>query len=100
MVGDVRFRIEPRDVPREAVARRLGLTLARFDASLPNLTARGFPVPDPDTGNFDLQAIDAWSIIARHARIRLRIMASMKKVTDISWIVVKKRTASFQFVSK
>jgi hypothetical protein len=27
---------------------------------LPRLLARGFPEPDPDTGNFGLEAIDQW----------------------------------------
>jgi hypothetical protein len=55
-----RFRIEPRDVPLEAAARRLGKTRAEIEAVLPNLIARGFPQPDPTTGNFDLAAIDRW----------------------------------------
>jgi hypothetical protein len=56
----MRFRVEPRDVPPEIAARRLGKTLSEFEAILPNLFARGFPKPDPDTGNFDLDAIDEW----------------------------------------
>ena len=69
LVGaSLRFRVQPRDVPREAVARRLGLTLARFDVSFANLVARGFPAPDPDTGNFDLQAVDRWCD-ARHPHL-------------------------------
>lgn len=56
----MRFRVEPGDVPPEVAARRLGQTLAAFAATLPSLTARGFPRPDPDTGNYDLDAIDAW----------------------------------------
>lgn len=56
----MRFRVEPGDVPAEVAARRLGMSLADFNVHLPNLIARGFPQPDPDTGNFDLDAIDAW----------------------------------------
>jgi len=56
----MRFRVDPRDVPAEQAARRLGKTLADFTAALPNLIARGFPAADPDTGNYDLQAIDKW----------------------------------------
>ena len=56
----MRFRVEPRDVPAEYAAKRLGLALADFSAALPNLVLRGVPRPDPDTGNFDLDAIDAW----------------------------------------
>jgi hypothetical protein len=33
----MRFRIEPRDVPPEVTARRLGRTLAEFKAALPDL---------------------------------------------------------------
>jgi hypothetical protein len=36
------------------------LTLAQFDVAYANLIDRGFPAPDPDTGNFDLEAIDRW----------------------------------------
>jgi hypothetical protein len=56
----MRFRVEPRDVPAEMAARRLGMCLDVFKAKLPNLIARGFPPPDTDTGNFDLHAIDRW----------------------------------------
>jgi hypothetical protein len=63
-----RFRVDPRDVPPEAAAKRLGKTLADFMAALPNLIERGFPRPDPDTGNFDLYAIDRWCD-ARHAHL-------------------------------
>jgi hypothetical protein len=56
----MRFRIEPRDVPLEVAARRLGKTRAEFEAALPDLLARGFPQADPTTGNFDLAAIDQW----------------------------------------
>ena len=64
----MRFRVDPRDVPAEIAARRLGKTLAEFTAVLPNLVARGFPAPDPDTGNFDLVAIDRWCD-ARHSHL-------------------------------
>ena len=68
MDGVKRFRIEPRDVPPKGAARRLGKTLAEFDAILPNLIARGFPKPDPDTSHFDLVAIDKWCD-ARHVHL-------------------------------
>lgn len=42
------------------VARVLGLTPAEFLQALPRLYSRGFPMPDPDTGRFDLDAVDAW----------------------------------------
>jgi len=60
MGQQMRFRVEPRDVPPEMAARRLGKTQSEFEAILPNLFARGFPKPDADTGNFDLDAIDEW----------------------------------------
>ena len=61
----MRFRVDPRDIPPEMAARRLGITLARFDEVKANLFARGFPKPDPDTGNYDGQAVDRWCD-ARH----------------------------------
>jgi hypothetical protein len=56
----MRFRIDPRDVPPEKAARRLGMSLEVFEKALPNLIGRGFPQADPDSGNFDLAAIDRW----------------------------------------
>lgn len=56
----LRFAIEPRDVPAQAAARRLGMSEAKFTEVLPLLVARGFPGPDETTGQFDLNAIDAW----------------------------------------
>lgn len=41
--------------------------MERFQELLPRLMARGFPPSDPDTGNYDLDAIDAWRA-ARHRR--------------------------------
>lgn len=64
----MRFRVEPRDVPGDVAARRLGKSRADFESALPNLVARGFPQPDPDTGNFDLTAIDRWCD-ARHPHL-------------------------------
>ena len=61
---ELRFRVEPGDVPAEKVARRLHLSEAKFCECLPRLLARGFPMPDPDTGMFDLEAVDRW----RHRR--------------------------------
>lgn len=67
MTRALRFNVEPRDVPPEKAARRLGLTLERFEGLLPQLLRRGFPPSDPDTGNYDLDAIDAWRS-SRHRR--------------------------------
>jgi hypothetical protein len=54
----IRFRVDPADVPPEKAARRLHLTLERFNELLPNLKRRGFPDPDQDTGMYDLDQID------------------------------------------
>jgi len=64
----VRFSIEPRDIPPDKAARRLGLDMDRFEELLPRLLSRGFPASDPDTGMYDLDAIDAWRK-ARHTRL-------------------------------
>lgn len=64
----MRFHVEPRDVSPDAAARRLGLTLAEFNAKLSNLIERGFPAADPDTGNYDLDAINRWQD-ARHPHL-------------------------------
>jgi hypothetical protein len=58
--AEIRFRVDPADVPADKAARRLHLTVERFKEVLPNLLARGFPAADPDTGMFDLEAIDQW----------------------------------------
>jgi hypothetical protein len=58
----------PRDIPAAEAGRRLGLDPPDFIAKLPNLTARGFPQPDPDTGLFDAVAIDRWCD-ARHPHL-------------------------------
>jgi hypothetical protein len=58
--SNVRFRIDPADIPPEKAARRLHISLDRFNEVLPRLLARGFPAPDQDTGNFGLEAIDQW----------------------------------------
>lgn len=60
MTNSVRYRVDPRDVSPDKAARRLGLTLAEFQTLLPRLLSRGFPPPDIDTGNFDLDEIDSW----------------------------------------
>lgn len=59
----MRFRLPPGgDVPPDVAARRLGLSLRQFIEALPRLRERRPPFPDadPDTGNYDLDAIDAW----------------------------------------
>jgi len=58
----MRFRIEPRDVPPELAARRLGLSLDEFREKLSALLQRGFPAPDETTGRYCLEAIDQWRL--------------------------------------
>lgn len=65
---EIRFRVDPGDVPAEKAARRLHLTLHVFEEVLPNLLLRGFPPADPDTKMFDLEAIDRWRRL-RHAQL-------------------------------
>lgn len=57
---DIRYRVDPGDVPPEKAARRLHLSIERFTELLPKLLDRGFPAPDPDTGMYGLEAIDLW----------------------------------------
>lgn len=61
----MRFHLPPGgDVPPIVAARRLGLSLEAFQQALhkpvDGLLARCFPGPDPTTGNYDLDAIEAW----------------------------------------
>lgn len=60
--------VAPGDVPAELAARRMGLDKASFETALPQLQRRGFPLPDPDTGLYDLDAIEAWRR-RRHAHL-------------------------------
>ena len=78
----MRFRIEPRDVPPEVAARRLGKTFAEFNAALPALVARGFPQADPTTGNFDLAAIDRWCD-ARHPHLFFGAAMQARDAKDV-----------------
>ena len=59
-MSGIRYAVSPGDVPPAKAARRLHLSEADFKAKLPELYKRGFPEPDPTTGMFDLDAIDAW----------------------------------------
>lgn len=56
----MRFRVQPRCVPKAVAARRLGITEAVFEDAEAKLRQSGFPGPDAVTGNYDLVAIDAW----------------------------------------
>jgi len=54
------YKIAPRDISPAKAARILGQTLTQFQAVRFRLQARGFPLPDLDTGNYDSKAIDVW----------------------------------------
>ena len=60
VASPIRHRIDPLDVPPAKAARRLHLTPAQFHDKLPELRSRGFPPPDPTTGNYYLPEIDRW----------------------------------------
>ncbi|MGU3385840.1 hypothetical protein ACLBYG_15125 [Methylobacterium sp. D53M] len=60
--AQVRFSVDPADIPPEKVARRLHLTLAQFVAVRTRLFMRGFPLPDIDTGMYCLEAVDRWRL--------------------------------------
>jgi hypothetical protein len=58
--AEIRFQVDPRDVPATKAARRLHLTEAEFEKKKVELFERGFPRPDPTTGMYDLVKIDQW----------------------------------------
>jgi hypothetical protein len=66
--NQIRFRVDPADVPEEKAARRLHLTAGQFRQKLPELLKRGFPPADPTTGMYDLDAVDLWRR-SRNARV-------------------------------
>lgn len=61
-------KIDVGDITPAEAGAQLGLTLAQFNHCLPNLLDRGFPPPDPTTGNYALDAISVWRR-ARHPRL-------------------------------
>jgi hypothetical protein len=83
--ADIRFRVDPADVPAEKAARRLHLTVQKFNELLPNLLKRGFPAADPDTGLFDLEAIDRWRR-NRHGLVSLDPVAQNSRPERKSWV--------------
>lgn len=57
----MRYKLPPGgDCPPTAAARRIWLSPEEFNEKLPVLLQRGFPRADPTTGNYDIDAIDAW----------------------------------------
>jgi len=72
-------------VPPSVAARRLGLSLTQFEDALPDLQKRQppFPSADPTTGNFDLDAIDAW----RQARYPHLFLTTPQTARDARTVV-------------
>lgn len=56
------------DVPPSLIALRLGLSLTDFSLRLAELEKRGFPTPDPTTGQYCIEAVDRWRL-RRHAKL-------------------------------
>lgn len=56
----LRFPVDPRMVPVEKVARRLGIGPAEFTEKRAQLEAAGFPAPEPILGTWCLDAVDRW----------------------------------------
>jgi len=80
--AQIRYRVDPGDVPPEKAARRLHLSPERFNELLPRLLARGFPPADPDTCMYDLEAIDAWRR-ARHRSTSLTDHAGTQQAAPV-----------------
>ena len=82
----MRFKLPPGgDCPPIAAARRIWLSLEEFNEQLPALTQRGFPPADPTTGNYDLDAIDAWRK-ARYPHLftdRLTLAPTARNARDV-----------------
>jgi hypothetical protein len=58
--ASIRFPVQPRMVGPEKVARRLGVTLATFEAKRPDLEREGFPKADRILGTYCLETVDRW----------------------------------------
>lgn len=52
--------IEPRGLTAGEVAFYLGISPVKFTEIKERLYERGFPRPDPDTGRYDVKAVDFW----------------------------------------
>ena len=48
------------DAPPSRMVKCLAISVDDFERMRPALEARGFPKPDPTTGNYDLDAVHAW----------------------------------------
>lgn len=71
-------------MPPAVAARRLGLSLSDFEAKLSELQQRNppFPIADPTTGNYDLDAIDEWRK-ARHPQLFLTSPQSARDARSV-----------------
>lgn len=82
----MRYKLPPGgDCPPIAAARRIWLSLKEFEEQLPDLIKRGFPMADPTTGNYDLDAIDAWRK-ARYPHLfsdRLTLATGARNAQDV-----------------
>lgn len=77
----MRFHVQPRCVPPAVAARRIGVSEARFRDLADDLLGHGFPLPDPVTGNYDLEAIDRY-IDRRNAELLAKQPADNDAETD------------------
>ena len=66
-----RASMQPRDIPFRITAKLMSVDDKTFAEILPSLLARGFPAPDPDTGNFDRVALNKWCD-ARHPHLLMK----------------------------
>lgn len=88
----MRFHVQPRCVPPQVAARRLGLTLAQFQDAVGTMRQSGFPLPDPVTGHYDLEAIDRY--IERRNPELFGMVTSGEAVTDHN--VIRGRLAALR----
>jgi hypothetical protein len=83
----IRFPVLPRCIPPDKAARRLHMTPEDFEVIRPRLEARRFPRMDPDTGMYDLVAIDAWlnmqSGLQRLDHVEDPVAGALARIEDI-----------------
>jgi hypothetical protein len=84
----MRFKLPPGgDVPASVAARRLGLSLEQFGEVLPELLGRGFPAPDPTTGNYCSEAMDVWRLQGRFPHLFSGILTAGAGARDAKSVV-------------
>ena len=67
------------DVALSVAAQHLGLPLADFNRLRPELEARGFPLPDPTTGRYCIEAVDRWRLL-RHLSLFPELTAAPARI--------------------